>query len=169
MKRKISSFQALKSLLLAGLLAAPMLAFNARAQNTDSHWSPVTDVFPDGNGGFYAYFADPLNWDSGVVPEYTNAAGGSVRVMLNQTVGSYVTCVITNDTHLYQLMAGAGGGGDVIITNGRLRNGRVGPARVGRRWWFWQYLDWSWFPEWPFDFDYWARLSFHDRRPSLGG
>src|SRR5215472_9559698 len=118
MKRKISSFQALKSLLLAGLLAAPMLAFNARAQNTDSHWSPVTDVFPDGNGGFYAYFADPLNWDSGVVPEFTNANGGSVRVMVNQTVGSYVTCVITNDTHFYQLMAGAGGGGDVLLTNG---------------------------------------------------
>ena len=114
MKRKISSFQPLKAL----LLAAPMLACNARAQNTDSHWSPSTDVFPDGNGGLYAYFADPANWDSGVVPEYTNAAGGSVRVMLNQSVGAHVTCVITNDTHLYQLMAGAGGGGDLVITNG---------------------------------------------------
>jgi len=114
MKRKISSFQPLKAL----LLAAPMLACNARAQNTDSHWSPSTDVFPDGNGGLYAYFADPANWDSGVVPEYTHSNGGSVRVMLNQSVGAHVTCVITNDTHLYQLMAGAGGGGDLVITNG---------------------------------------------------
>src|SRR5215471_12230287 len=117
MKRKLNSFQPLKSLLLAGLLAAPMPAFNARGQNTDTHWSPSNVITPV-SGNPYAYFADPANWDSGVVPDYTNSNGGTVRVMVNQTVGNYVDCIITNDAHLYQIMIGAGGGGNVVITNG---------------------------------------------------
>ena len=116
MKKK-SSFQAIKkTLLVAGLLAATSTAFNAMAQNTDSHWSPF-NVSDDGFGP-YAYFADPANWDSLTVPDYTNSNGGTVRTMVSQSVGSYVTCIITNDVHLYQIMIGAGGGGDVVITNG---------------------------------------------------
>jgi hypothetical protein len=108
MKRNISSFKPLRSLLLAGLLAAPMLAFNARA--VDYHWSPT--VVTDGT----AYFADPNNWDSVLVPGYTNGVE-TIRTMINTTAAA---CIITNDTTLYQLMAGAGGvggGGDVLITN----------------------------------------------------
>jgi hypothetical protein len=116
MKRKTNSFKPLRSLLLTGLLAAPMLAFNATAQNSDSHWSPL-DVTDDGNGP-YAYFEDSNNWDSAAVPDYTNATSGYVRTMVNQAVGSYVTCVITNSHFLYQIMIGAGGGGYVVLTNG---------------------------------------------------
>ena len=117
MKRKISSFQPLKSLLLAGLLAAPMLAFNVMAQNSDSHWSPL-NTFTDGSGNTAAYFEDPGNWDSAAVPDYTNTTSGYVRSMVTQTVGSYVTCYITNSHLLYQIMVGAGGGGYVVLTNG---------------------------------------------------
>src|SRR5712692_1721102 len=50
-----------KSLLLAGLLAGPMLAFNTMAQNReDIHWSPV-DIFTDGSGNQYAYWDDANN------------------------------------------------------------------------------------------------------------
>src|SRR6266568_8171378 len=56
--KKPSSFQAIKTLLVGGLLAATTLAFNAMAD--DNHWSPF-NVINDGNGP-YAYFADPANW-----------------------------------------------------------------------------------------------------------
>src|SRR6185503_2400325 len=92
------------------------LVFNAMAQNTDTHWAP-SNLLDNGNGP-YAYFAEDGNWDSAVVPGYTNINGGTVRVMVSQGDGSHVTCIITNDAELYQLMIGAGNGGDVVVTNG---------------------------------------------------
>jgi len=130
--KKISSFQAVKTLLVAGLLAATSLTFNATAQNTDTHWSPF-DVLDDGNGP-YAYFADPANWDSAVVPGYTNSNGGTVRVMVSQADGSHVTCVITNDAELNQLMIGAGNGGDVVVTNGANVKTGLGTYGGGIQW-----------------------------------
>jgi len=118
MKRKISSFQPLKCLLLAGLLAASMLAFNAMAD--DNHWAPV-DTLTDGSGNQYAYFNDPNNWSLAAVP----ANGDGNRVIINGTLGTpgtYVFCVVTNSvSDLYQLIMGYDGtvgGGNLIITNG---------------------------------------------------
>jgi len=118
MKRKVNSFQPLKSLLLAGLLAAPMLAFNAMAQGrTDIVWSPL-DFNPD---GVTANYADPQNWTGGRVPvdidtnttptSYDNAA-------YNDNVSAIHPCIITNDTVIGQIMAGFGGAGVIVITNG---------------------------------------------------
>src|SRR5689334_15075862 len=99
MKKK-SSFQPNKTLLVAGMLAATNLAFNAMA--VDNHWSPF-NVLDDGFGP-YAYFNDGANWDQAVAPSYTNSVGDTMRTMVSQSVGSYVTCVITNDQELYQIM-----------------------------------------------------------------
>ena len=132
MKREINSSLALRALLVACLLAAPNLIFNAMAAEVDNHWSPFV-VMDDGNGP-YAYFADPDNWDQAVAPTYTNALGAYMRVMDNQTVGSYVTCIITNDVNLYQLMIGAGGGGDVVITNGAQVTAGVGMYGGPNQW-----------------------------------
>ncbi len=115
-----NSPQPFKALLLAGLLAGPWLAFNAMAvPETDYHWSPL-DVITDPSGTNYAYFDDSQNWDSGFVPTVTNSAGAYIRPMVNQATGNHITCVITSNVDMYQLMVGTGtgGGGDVIITNG---------------------------------------------------
>jgi hypothetical protein len=118
MKKQIGSLRLLKLLFLVGLLVAPMLAFNARADE-DNQWSPFI-VFDDGNGP-YAYFNEPQNWSFGAVPVYTDPnTSQNERVMINGSVGSYINCVITNDTQLYQLIMGASGSGagNLIITNG---------------------------------------------------
>ena len=125
MKTMVKSSRMFKALLLAGLLAAPTPAFNAMA--ADNHWSPL-DVMNDGNGP-YAYFSDPNNWDAAVVPDYTNSAGATVRVMVSQTTA---TCIITNNANLYQIMIGAGGvggGGNVVITNGAQVTAGVGSGQ----------------------------------------
>jgi hypothetical protein len=96
------------------------------------HWSPV-DVYNDG-GGDYAYFDDANNWGSTVAPGYTNDAGAYIRVMDNQAVGSHVLCIITNDMNLYQIMIGAGGSGDVIITNGAHVTAGVGMFGGPNQW-----------------------------------
>lgn len=119
MKKKINSSQLVKWLLLAGLIAAPMLAFNARAQTEDNQWSPV-DVNTDASGNAWAYYSDPNNWSFLFVPVYTDPNNGlNQRVIVNGTVGSYVDCVITNDEVLYQLIMGdsGSGAGNLIITN----------------------------------------------------
>lgn len=112
MKTKINS---LKLLLLAGLLAGP-LAFNAAASTReDIHWSPL-NTWSDGVNTFAAW-DDPNNWQGGVVPvvvdisqpfTFYNAAFDSASV----------TCVVSNDAQVGQLMCGFGGGGTLLITNG---------------------------------------------------
>jgi len=118
MKRKLSTFQPLKCLLLAGLLAAPMLVFNAIA--SDNKWAPV-NISTDGSGNQSAYFADASNWSLAAVP----ANGDGNRVIINGTLGTpgtYVACIVTNSMNdLYQLIMGYDGtvgGGNLIITNG---------------------------------------------------
>jgi hypothetical protein len=116
MKTKINPSQLLKSLLLAGLVAGP-LAFNSTAATReDVHWSPL-NIFTDGNGGQYAYWDDANNWSGGIVP---------VVVDTNQTFTFYnaafdsatVTCVVSNDAQVGQLMCGFGGSGTLVVTNG---------------------------------------------------
>ncbi len=119
MKRKITS--PLKSLLLLSLLAAPMLAFNAQADE-DNQWSPF-DVNPDsGDGnGPYAFFNDQNNWSLFSIPIYTDPNNSqNQRVIINGSVGSYVNCIMTNNAQLYQIIMGdsGSGAGNLIITNG---------------------------------------------------
>jgi hypothetical protein len=125
MKRKINSCRMFKSLLLAGLLAGPMLAFNATAATReDDHWSPST-VFTDVHGNQAAYWNDPGNWSLSVVPivvdtntptTFYNAAFDSAAVI----------AVVTNDTQVGQIMCGFGGGGVLEIDNGQLQAGFSG-------------------------------------------
>jgi len=117
MKRKISSFQPVKCLLLAGLLAASMLAFNAMAANReDIHWAP-SNVFTDVHGNQAAYWNDPANWNPAVVPLVVDT--NQVSTFYNAAFDSAaVTCVVTNDTQVGQLMCGFGGGGVLEIYSG---------------------------------------------------
>jgi hypothetical protein len=119
MKSKINFLPTLKTLLVAGLMAAPVLAFNAGA--ADNSWAPQ-DIFTSVSGGGiqYAYFADLNNWSLGVVP----VSGDGNRTIINGTLGTpgvYVECIITNDTgDLDQLIMGddgGNGGGYLIVTN----------------------------------------------------
>src|SRR6267154_4867114 len=120
MKRIVKSSRLFKSLLLAGLLAGPMLAFNAMAQNReDIHWSPL-DIFIDGGGNQYAYWDDSNNWQSNTVPVVydTNVANTFYNAAFDSET---VYCVVTNNTQVTgvgQLMAGFGGGGTLVISNG---------------------------------------------------
>jgi hypothetical protein len=117
MKQMMNSSRMFKSLLLASLLAGPMLAFNAMAQNReDINWAP-SDIFTDGNGNQYAYWDDTNNWVGGVVPVVydTNQANTFYNAAFDSDT---VTCVVTNDAQVGQLMAGFGGGGTLEITNG---------------------------------------------------
>lgn len=132
--KKTSSLRVIKTLVVGGLLAATNLAFNATAAETDYSWSPF-NVFDDGYGP-YAYFDDSGNWSSAVAPSYTNDSGAYIRVMLNQGVGSHVTCVISNSVNLYQLMIGMGGGAgaDVVLTNGAQVTAGVAMFGGGNQW-----------------------------------
>ncbi len=122
MKTKTNFSRPLKALLVAGLLAGTTMAFNAKA--TDIHWSPQV-IYYDDLSNPYAYFDDALNWDLGVLPSflYTNTIDGSTqteRVMDNQNL---VTCVITNDVELFQMMFGSGAGGNVVVSNANVKTG----------------------------------------------
>lgn len=116
----MKSSQTLKALLLAGLLAGPMLAFNAMSQNReDIQWSPL-NTWTDGSGNTYASWDDGNNWAGGVVPAVvdTNAAGPA---FFNAAYNSTVICVVSNAepvTGIGQLMCGFGGAGTLLITNG---------------------------------------------------
>jgi hypothetical protein len=118
MKRIVKSSRMFKSLLLAGLLAGPMLAFNAMSQTReDIAWSPL-DIFTDNGGNQYAYWDDANNWAGGVVPVVLdpNLANTFYCAGYNSTV----FCVVTNTTQVTavgQLFAGFGGPGTLVISN----------------------------------------------------
>ena len=118
MKRKKNSYQPFKSLLLAGLLAGPMLAFNAMAQTReDIAWSPL-DTAIDENGNTFAYWDDGNNWAGGVVPVLVdpNVANTYYCAGYNSTV----FCIVTNTTQVTevgQLFCGFGGPGTLVISN----------------------------------------------------
>jgi len=105
-----------KALLLVGLLA---LAFKAHAGYDAATWSPV-DIVTDGAGNHYAYWNDPANWNTGVVPTFTNSVDGNLwGVHFAEPAGAIIPCVITNNTQVGQLVVGDyGGGGYLIISNG---------------------------------------------------
>jgi hypothetical protein len=119
MKTMVKSSRLFKGLLMAGLLAGPMLAFNAMAQTReDIAWSPL-DINTDGSGNQYAYWDDANNWAGGVVPVVydTNQA----NTFYNATYNSTVACVVTNNTQITavgSLMCGFGGAGTLDIENG---------------------------------------------------
>jgi hypothetical protein len=120
MKSKINSSQPFKALIVASLLATLSLTFNAMAQTReDNHWSPL-NVSTDVDGNPYAYWNDPNNWSLATVPVVldTNQANTFFNAAFDDTVGSIVTCLVTNDAEVGQLMCGFGGGGILVITNG---------------------------------------------------
>lgn len=130
MKTKINFCPPLKTLLLAGLLAGPMLAFDALAANReDIHWAPQ-DIFTDGSGNQYAYWADANNWAGGVVPLVIDT--NQVNTFYNAAFDSdAVECIVTNDTQVGQLMCGFGGGGVLVVSNGQFQAGFSG---IGDSW-----------------------------------
>jgi Immunoglobulin domain len=117
MKRMLKSSRMFKALLLVGLLAGPMLALNSMAQTReDIHWNPV-DVYTDDSGNQFAYWDDPNNWNTLVVPGVYDT--NQVNTFYNAAFDSeFFTCVVTNNAEVGQLMAGFGGGGTLVITNG---------------------------------------------------
>jgi hypothetical protein len=135
MKIKMNFYRAFKALFVAGLLALPMLAHNAMAQGQeDNNWSP-NDIYIDDSGNLYAYWNEPGNWSLGEVPTYTDPNNGDfMRVIINGTTGSYISCFITNDVQMYQLIMGdsGSGGGNLIITNSAQVTAAIGPVGGGQ-------------------------------------
>ena len=124
MKRSTNSFWPCKALLAAGLLAAPMLAFNTNAITyTDLQWTPF-NVLYDGSGNPYALWSDPVNWSLGNVPSVADPTSGNPdKVHFNQPQTGGIPCVIDNTkAELGALAIGdwgpANGTGTIIITNG---------------------------------------------------
>jgi hypothetical protein len=121
-KRTLKASRASKALLLAGLLAAPMLAINAGAITyTDLTWTPQNIVTDTGGNPLYALWSDPSNWSGANVPSVADPVSGNPdKVHFNQNPASIVPCVIDNfAANLGALAIGDwGGGGTVIITNG---------------------------------------------------
>jgi hypothetical protein len=132
MKRTTKYSGPSKALLLAGLLAAPMLAFNARAITyTDLTWTGANPVM-DTNGVSlgYALWNDPLNWSGGNVPSLNDPATGNPdKVHFNGST----PCVIDNfaaDLGALAIGDWGSGTGTVIITNG----GSLSAGFVGGEW-----------------------------------
>ena len=134
MKSTIKPSGAFKALLVAGLLAAPMLAFNARAITyTDVQWTPF-DILYDAGGNPYALWSDPANWSTGYVPSTNNPSTGNPdKLHFNQPQGG-IPCVIDNTNAELGTMAigdwgPANGTGTIILTNGAsLVSGFVAPG-----------------------------------------
>jgi hypothetical protein len=132
MKKMVRPTRMFKSLLLAGLLAGPMLAFNAMAANReDDHWSP-TDVFTDVHGNQAAAWNDPGNWGLGVVPLVVDTNAASPTFFNAAFDSAAVTCAVTNDTQVGQLMCGFGGGGVLEIYSGA--HFQAGFSVIGDSW-----------------------------------
>ena len=132
MKRKINSYKPFKCLLLAGLLAVPMLAYNAMAATReDDHWSPNT-VFTDVHGNQAAYWNDPGNWGLAVVPVVVDTNAANPTFFNAAFDSAAVTCAVTNDTQVGQLMCGFGGGGVLEIYSGA--HFQAGFSVIGDSW-----------------------------------
>jgi Immunoglobulin domain len=130
MKTKINYPKIFKAFLVAGLLAAPCLAFKAEAQANavNDLWSPY-HTFTDSSGNTFAYWNDPENWSLNIVPtiEDTNPADSTesyytnfITAQFQQPATGGIYCVVTNDAECNQLMLGngsAGQGGIIVVTN----------------------------------------------------
>ena len=133
MKRIVKSSRMFKSLLLASLLAGPMLAFNAMAANReDDHWSPSEGVFTDVHGNQAAYWNDPNNWSLAVVPVLVDTNAANPTFFNAAFDSAAVTCAVTNDTQVGQLMCGFGGGGVLEIYSGA--HFQAGFSVIGDSW-----------------------------------
>jgi hypothetical protein len=118
---------------MAGLLAAPMLAFDARAITyTDETWTPV-NLLPDGTS---AAWDDFNNWSLGVVPVEVdpNNTNNSIKVHFNQNAASILPCIIDGvaATPGALVVGDWGGGGTLVVTNGGSL--RAGFANPGGEW-----------------------------------
>ncbi len=120
MKTKSNPYQLFKCLLLAGLLAAPMLALNATASTReDVQWSPLDTWTDDTGTNTYAAWDDPNNWAGGFVPLVVDT--NQPFTFYNAAYNSTVICVVSNNTQITavgQLMCGFGGTGTILVTNG---------------------------------------------------
>ena len=133
MKRKINSIRPFKALLLAGLLAGPMLAFNAMAATReDDHWSPTEGIFTDVHGNQAAPWNDPNNWSLAVVPVLVDTNAANPTFFNAAFDSAAVTCAVTNDTQVGQLMCGFGGGGMLEIYPGA--HFQAGFSVIGDSW-----------------------------------
>jgi hypothetical protein len=132
MNQMMNPSRMVKSLLLAGLLAGPMLAFNVTAANReDDHWSPA-DVFTDVNGNQAAAWNDPNNWSELVVPLVVDTNAANPTFFNAAFDSAAVICAVTNDTQVGQLMCGFGGGGVLEIYSGA--NFQAGFSVIGDSW-----------------------------------
>jgi T5SS/PEP-CTERM-associated repeat protein len=107
-----------KALLLAGLLGS--LALSARAQNYDAAtWAAVNTAI-DGSGNTYAFWNDPANWSTAVVPGLSNSVDSNLwAVHFADAAGNITRCIVTNNTQVGQVVVGDyGAGGYLVITNG---------------------------------------------------
>jgi hypothetical protein len=121
-----------KSLLLASLIAGPMLAFNVTAATReDDHWSPL-DVFIDVNGNQAATWNDPDNWSELEVPLVVDTAAANPTFFNAAFDSAAVICAVTNDTQVGQLMCGFGGGGVLEIYSGA--HFQAGFSVIGDSW-----------------------------------
>jgi len=116
MKRMLKSSRTLKVLLLASLLAP--LAFNVMAATReDDHWAPL-NTFTDVHGNLAAAWNDPNNWSLVQVPLVVDTNATSPTFFNAAFDSAAVTCAVTNDTQVGQLMCGFGGGGVLEIYPG---------------------------------------------------
>ncbi len=129
---KINSPQTFKALLVAGLLAAPCLAFNAMAAaREDDHWSPL-DTYTDIHGNQAAAWNDPNNWSLAEVPLVVDTNAASPTFFNAAFDGAGIICDVTNDTQVGQLMCGFGGGGVLEIYPGA--HFQAGFSVIGDSW-----------------------------------
>ncbi len=132
MNRMMNPSRMVKSLLLAGLLAGPMLALNVTAANReDDHWSPL-DVFTDVNGNQAAAWNDPDNWSEVVVPLVVDTNAANPTFFNAAFDSAAVICAVTNDTQVGQSMCGFGGGGVLEIYSGA--HFQAGFSVIGDSW-----------------------------------
>jgi hypothetical protein len=124
MKLNLCFSQTLKALLLIGLLAGPIMAIKTMAlTEINVTWVPQ-DVYYDNNNNPYAYWNDPNNWSTGVVPGLmdTNSSdttyGDYYAACFQDDASAIIPCLVTNDTQIGHLYLGYAGAGEVIVTNG---------------------------------------------------
>jgi len=121
-----------KALLLAGLLAGPMLAHNVMAAaREDDHWSPI-NTFTDVHGNLAAAWNDANNWSLVQVPLVVDTNATSPTFFNAAFDSAAVRCAVTNDTQVGQLMCGFGGGGTLEIYPGA--HFQAGFSVIGDSW-----------------------------------
>jgi hypothetical protein len=120
----IKSFSPFKALLWIGLLAGPIMAVKTMAvTEINVTWTPQ-DVLYDNNNNPYAYWNDPHNWSTGVVPSLmdTNSSdttyGDYYAACFQDAASDIIPCLVTNNTQIGHLYLGYAGAGEVIVTNG---------------------------------------------------